>query len=182
MNLLVGRVANQIGNLLAPQLSLDQLSVSQAELSQAAATIGASSLQVEFGRYVRDNVFLKGVYQRGYCADPTLPVNSGGARVEVEMPRDVTLEGFFENRCTREGLRGLGGLSLDRAWIWGTLLLPGLGLLAGDAPPYLAPTTRSTRKGTMRDAIHADIRPDGRAHGFSGLRWERVAEQARRSA
>ncbi len=119
VNLLVGRVANQIGNLLAPQLSLDQLSVSQAELSQAAATIGASSLQVEFGRYVRDNVFLKGVYQRGYCADPTLPVNSGGARVEVEMPRDVTLEGFFENRCTREGLRGLGGLSLDRAWIWG---------------------------------------------------------------
>ena len=119
VKLLVGRVANQIGNLLAPQLSLDQLSVSQAELSQAAATIGASSLQVEFGRYVRDNVFLKGVYQRGYCADPTLPVNSGGARVEVEMPRDVTLEGFFENRCTREGLRGLGGLSLDRAWIWG---------------------------------------------------------------
>lgn len=119
VNLVVGRVFNQIGSLLAPQLNLDQLSVSQAEQSQAAATIGASSLQVEFGRYVRDNVFLKGVYQRGYCADPALPVNSGGARVEVEMPRDVTLEGFFENRCTREGLRGLGGLSLDRAWIWG---------------------------------------------------------------
>ena len=119
VNLVVGRVVNQIGSLLAPQLNLDQLSVSQAEQSQAAARIGASSLQVEFGRYVRDNVFLKGVYQRGYCDDPTLPVNSGGARVEVEMPRDVTLEGFFENRCTRDGLRGLGGLSLDRAWIWG---------------------------------------------------------------
>ncbi len=119
VNLVVGRVVNQIGSLLAPQLNLDQLSVSQAEQSQAAATIGASSLQVEFGRYVRDNVFLKGVYQRGHCDDPALPVNSGGARVEVEMPRDVTLEGFFENRCTRDGLRGLGGLSLDRAWIWG---------------------------------------------------------------
>lgn len=119
VSLVVGRVVNQIGNLLAPQLSLDQLSVSQGEQSLAAATIGASSLQVEFGRYVRDNVFLKGVYQRGYCADPALPVNSGGARVEVEMPRDVTLEGFFENRCTREGFRGLGGLSLDQAWIWG---------------------------------------------------------------
>ena len=119
VSLVVGRVVNQIGNLLAPQLSLDQFSVSQGEQSLAAATIGASSLQVEFGRYVRDNVFLKGVYQRGYCADPALPVNSGGARVEVEMPRDVTLEGFFENRCTREGFRGLGGLSLDQAWIWG---------------------------------------------------------------
>lgn len=119
VSLVVGRVVNQLGNLLAPQLSLDQLSVSQGERSLAAATIGASSLQVEFGRYVRDNVFLKGVYQRGYCADPALPVNSGGARVEVEMPRDVTLEGFFENRCTREGFRGLGGLSLDQAWIWG---------------------------------------------------------------
>lgn len=119
VSLVVGRVVNQIGNLLAPQLNLDQLSVSQGEQSLAAATIGASSLQVEFGRYVRDNVFLKGVYQRGYCADPALPVNSGGARVEVEMPRDVTLEGFFENRCTREGFRGLGGLSLDQAWIWG---------------------------------------------------------------
>lgn len=119
VNLVVGRLVNQIGSLLAPQLNLDQLSVSQAEQSQAAAMIGASSLQVEFGRYVRDNVFLKGVYQRGHCDDPALPVNSGGARVEVEMPRDVTLEGFFENRCTRDGLRGLGGLSLDRAWIWG---------------------------------------------------------------
>lgn len=119
VNLVVGRVANQIGALLAPQLRLDHLSVSQAEQSPAAATIGASSLQVEFGRYVRENVFLKGVYQRGYCADPALPVNSGGARAEVGLPQDVTLEGFFENRCTREGFRGLGGLSLDQAWVWG---------------------------------------------------------------
>lgn len=119
LNLLAGQVANQLGYLLASELKLDQLSVSQAERSQAAATLGASSLQLQLGRYLMDDVFLTGIYQRGYCADPALPVNSGGARVEVGMPRGMTLEGFFENRCTREGMRGLGGLSLERAWIWG---------------------------------------------------------------
>lgn len=119
MNLLVGQAANQIGYLLAQQLSLDHLSVSQAEQGMANAAFGASSLQVEAGRYVLDNVFLTGVYQRGYCADPTLPVNSRGVRVEVGLPKDVTLEGFVEDRCTREGFRGLGGLSLQLARIWG---------------------------------------------------------------
>ena len=85
----------------------------------ANAAFGASSLQVEAGRYLLDNVFLTGVYQRGYCADPTLPVNSRGVRVEVGLPKDVTLEGFVEDRCTREGFRGLGGLSLQLARIWG---------------------------------------------------------------
>ena len=119
MNLLVGQAANQIGYLLAQQLSLDHLSVSQAEQGVANAAFGASSLQVEAGRYLLDNVFLTGVYQRGYCADPTLPVNSRGVRVEVGLPKDVTLEGFVEDRCTREGFRGLGGLSLQLARIWG---------------------------------------------------------------
>lgn len=119
MNLLVGQAANQIGYLLAQQLSLDHLSVSQAEQGVANAAFGTSSLQVEAGRYVLDNVFLTGVYQRGYCADPTLPVNSRGVRVEVALPKDVTLEGFAEDRCTREGFRGLGGLSLQLARIWG---------------------------------------------------------------
>lgn len=119
MNILVGQAANQIGYLLAQQLNLDHLSVSQAEQGVANAAFGASSLQVEAGRYVLDNVFLTGVYQRGYCADPTLPVNSRGVRVEVALPKDVTLEGFAEDRCTREGFRGLGGLSLQLARIWG---------------------------------------------------------------
>lgn len=119
MNLLVGQAANQIGYLLAQQLSLDHLSVSQAEQGVANTAFGTSSLQVEAGRYVLDNVFLTGVYQRGYCADPTLPVNSRGVRVEVALPKDVTLEGFAEDRCTREGFRGLGGLSLQLARIWG---------------------------------------------------------------
>lgn len=118
VNLLMGRAASQIGYLLAQRLRLDHLSVSQAEQGQATA-FGATSLQVEAGRYVLDNVFLTGVYQRGYCADPTLPVNSRGVRVEVGLPRDVTLEGFLEDRCTREGFRGLGGLSLQLARIWG---------------------------------------------------------------
>ena len=118
-NLLLGQVFNELGYLLALELDLDHLSVSQAEQSQANAAFGASSLQVEVGWYVLDNVFLTGVYQRGFCADPTLPVSSGGVRVEVEMPRDVTLEGFLEGQCTRERYRGLGDLSLELARIWG---------------------------------------------------------------
>lgn len=117
-NFLFGQVASQLGYLLALRLDIDHLSVSQAEQTQANAAFG-SSFQIEVGRYVVDNVFLTGIYQRGICADPKLPVNSVGVRLEVAMPRDMTLEGFLEDRCTREGFRGLGGLSLERAQIWG---------------------------------------------------------------
>lgn len=118
-DLLLAQVINQFGYLLALEFDVDHLSVSQAEQSQANAAFGASSLQVEVGWYVGENVFLTGVYQRGFCADPTLPVGSGGVRVEVGMPRDVKLEGFVEGRCTRERYRGLGDLSLKLARIWG---------------------------------------------------------------
>lgn len=118
-DLLVGQFVNQLGYLLAQELDVDHLSVSQAEQSQANAAFGASSLQVELGWYVHESVFLTGVYQRRFCADPTLPVGSGAVRVEVEMPRDVTLEGFLEGRCTRQRYRGLGDLSLELARIWG---------------------------------------------------------------
>ena len=121
-NLLLGQVANEIGYLLAQELDLDHLSLSQAEQGQANAAFGASSLQVEVGKYVLDDVFITGVYQRGFCADPTLPVNSGGVRVEVAMPQDVRLEGFLEGRCTRERYRGLGDASLELESIWGFLL------------------------------------------------------------
>ena len=118
-DLLLAQVINQFGYLLALEFDVDHLSVSQAEQSQANAAFGASSLQVEVGWYVGDNVFLTGVYQRGFCADPTLPVGSGGVRVEVGMPQDVKLEGFLEGRCTRERYRGLGDLSLKLSRIWG---------------------------------------------------------------
>ncbi len=118
-NLLLGQVFNELGYLLALELDLDHLSVSQAEQGQANAAFGTSSLQLEVGWYVWDNVFLTGVYQRGFCADPTLPASSGGFRVEVGMPRDVMLEGFLEGQCTRQSYRGLGGHTLELAPIWG---------------------------------------------------------------
>ncbi len=116
-DLLVGRVVNQLGYLLTQELDVDHLSVSQSEESGGA--FGASSVQVELGWYVLENIFLTGVYQRGFCADPTLPVASGGVRVEVEMPAEVRLEGFLEGRCTRQRYRGFGDLSLELARIWG---------------------------------------------------------------
>lgn len=121
-NLLLSQVANEIGYILAQELELDHLSLSQAEQGQANAAFGTSSLQLEVGKYILENVFVTGVYQRGFCADPTLPVSSGGVRVEVAMPRDVTLEGFLEGRCTRERYRGLGDASLELESIWGFLL------------------------------------------------------------
>ncbi len=121
-NLLLSQVANEIGYILAQELELDHLSLSQAEQGQANAAFGTSSLQLEVGKYILENVFVTGVYQRGFCADPTLPVSSGGVRVEVAMPREVRLEGFLEGRCTRERYRGLGDASLELESIWGFLL------------------------------------------------------------
>ncbi|NNF29215.1 MAG: translocation/assembly module TamB [Gemmatimonadetes bacterium] len=119
LNLGVGYVANQIGYLLAPELPIDYLSVSQSERAQASTALASGAVQVEAGVYVSDEVFLAGLFQRGACADPTSVTNSWGLRVEMQVPRDVTLEGFLEDRCTREGFRGLGDLSFQLAKVWG---------------------------------------------------------------
>ena len=116
---LLSQVGNVIGNEFARELDLDYLSVSQADYGLATTALGASSLQVELGRYLRDDVFLIGVYRRAYCADPTVPVSSGGLRLEVALPRDVTMESFLEGRCTRQQYRGLDDISLQLARIWG---------------------------------------------------------------
>lgn len=117
-DLLAGQVGNVLGNEFAREL-VDYLSVSRADFGMAPTALGASSLEVEVGRYLRDNVFAIGVYRRGYCADPTIPVSSGGLRLEVALPRDVTMESFLEGRCTREQYRGLDDVSLQLARIWG---------------------------------------------------------------
>ena len=119
-NIVLGQLASQIGYLLTPELPVDYFSVSQSEQSQATAAIGRNAaVQVEAGLYVSDDVFLAGLFQRGACADPTSVTNSWGVRVEVQARQDVTLEGFLEDRCTREGFRGLGDLSFQLAKVWG---------------------------------------------------------------
>lgn len=116
----LSQIGNVIGNEFARQLfDFDYLFVSQPDYGLATTPLGASSLQVEVGRYLRDDVFLIGVYRRGYCADPTIPVSSGGMRVEVSLPRAVTMESFYEGRCTRDQYRGLDDISLQLARIWG---------------------------------------------------------------
>ena len=121
-DLFLGQVFNEIGYLVGTELGVDHISVSQSEQGQASAAFGASSLQLEVGKYLLDDLFLTGVFQRGFCTDPTLPRNSGGLRLEVGIPRDVRLEGFVEGRCTRERYRGLGDASLALENIWGFLL------------------------------------------------------------
>ncbi|MYD14492.1 MAG: hypothetical protein F4X00_12890 [Gemmatimonadetes bacterium] len=116
---LLSQFGNVIGNEFAREFDLDYFSVSQADYGLASTALGTSSLQVEVGRYLRDDVFAIGVYRRGYCADPTVPVSSGGLRVEVALPADVTMESFLEGRCTREQYRGLDDISLQLARIWG---------------------------------------------------------------
>lgn len=119
--LLFSQLANELEYVVTEKLAVDYLSVSQSDQGQAATALGTTSVQVEVGWYVRDDIFFTGVFQRGFCADPTVPVSSGGARVEVELPRDVNLEVFLEGRCTRDRYRGLGDASLELAHIWGFL-------------------------------------------------------------
>lgn len=116
---LLSQFGNVIGSEFARELDLDYLFVSQPDYGLATTALGASSLQVEVGRYLPGDIFLIGVYRRGYCADPTIPVSSGGMRIEVSLPRAVTMESFYEGRCTREQYRGLDDISLQLARIWG---------------------------------------------------------------
>ncbi len=121
LNIFLGTVANHLGYLLAPSLKLDYLSVSQGQQAGPAAVFGSGgSLQVEAGRYLSDQVFLSGLYQRGgSCADPAKQASSIGLRGEFQVSDEVVLESFWEDRCARDGFRGLGDLSFAQAKIWG---------------------------------------------------------------
>ncbi len=117
-DLFLGQVGSVLGQEFQEGLNLDYLSVSRPDYGLATTALGAASLEVEVARYLGD-VFLIGVYRRGYCADPTVPVSSGGMRAEVPLPNDVKLETFLEGRCTREQYRGIDDISLQLARIWG---------------------------------------------------------------
>ncbi len=122
-NIFLNQLANQLGFLLAPELGVDHLFVSQPEQNYASSVFGSSSLQVEAGRRLSDDVYLTGVYRRGYCSDRTLPVNSGGVRMQVYLPRETIFEGFLESSCTRAGYRGIRDISAELQGIWGVLFL-----------------------------------------------------------
>lgn len=110
-------------------IGLDYVSVSQeASFGDGTSSLGAvggavSSTQVELGQYLTENIFVSAIFRPltgvGQTNDNRNPWR--GVRAEWQMGDVWTLEGFFEDRFTRENV-SFGALGEDFAEIYGLFL------------------------------------------------------------
>ena len=85
--------------------------------------------------------------------------------MEVQVPRDVTLEGFWENRCTRGAFQGLGDLSFPACEYLGLHLVPRVGLLVG------SPGRETLHRTSLRDIF---VVPDSRVQQEYSMQQTKV--------
>ncbi len=105
---LTGAVANQIGAAFAQQLGIDYLSFTQSSEQTFGVLSGSlAGSQLEVGRYLTQDLFVVLIVR------PPDDDNSTrfGARVEVAVSNDVSVQGFWEDRFLRSRVGGFGNLS-----------------------------------------------------------------------
>jgi hypothetical protein len=105
---LTGAVANQIGAAFAQQLGIDYLSFTQSSEQTFGVLSGSlAGSQLEVGRYLTEDLFVVLIVR------PPDDDNSTrfGARVEVAVSNDVSVQGFWEDRFLRSRVGGFSNLS-----------------------------------------------------------------------
>jgi len=118
-----GTLANQLGSAIARELTLDYVSIQQAGGARSLDGSLVGDAQVEFGRYVGDDVFVIMVL-RPFDAGTQDQNNVAGLRVEVALTDDYNVEAFLEDRFLRSGGAGLRTSSslIEDDRIWGVFL------------------------------------------------------------
>ncbi len=122
LTFLSGALANQFGAALAQGIGLDYVSVQLSGTSGNFADQVAGRAQLEFGRYVGNDVFVVLVF-RPSGEEVENSNFLSGARVEWALTRDYGVEGFLEDRFLRSGTAGfaLHGLA-DSNRVWGVFV------------------------------------------------------------
>ncbi len=112
-----GTLATRIGSALSRQIGLDYLSISQAGDYMVGTGFLSGALQgtqVEVGQYIGQNVFVVLVFRTPSEQAGAATNVFGGARVEVAMTDDYSVQAFWEDRLLRSRLGGLGDLNQPR--------------------------------------------------------------------
>lgn len=124
VNYLSGTLAARLGAALSQQIGLDYLSISQAgDFGVLSGSLGSSfaGTQVEVGQYLGERLFVVLIFR------PLTGQNSGqsffgGARVELALTEDYTLQAFWEDRFLRSRVGGFGDLGLQASQVVGVFV------------------------------------------------------------
>jgi translocation and assembly module TamB len=99
-----GTVASRLGNVLAQQWGLDYFAIT--ELGSVGWDLGSvTQTQVEFGRYLNQDLFLVMAFQPTQVVGPN-PFGTFGVRLEYTPTDRYTLETFWEDRFLRNPALG----------------------------------------------------------------------------
>lgn len=125
----LGVVANQLGSVAAQEVGADYFAVSQgggAGPSSGTPRGSVASTQVEAGWYLRQNIFVSLLSRPLIGVDSRSPGQSqswfGGVRAEWQLGDVWTVEGFYEDRFSRERVVGFGELGYRLSKILGFFL------------------------------------------------------------
>lgn len=124
----LGVVANQLGSAVAQQVGLDYFAITtatQADLlggGSGAFRGSVAATQFELGQYLADDVFVALLLRPLSSFGEGGQSQFSGARVEWRFADLWTVEGFVEDRFSREGLSGFRELGFTTAKTMGLLL------------------------------------------------------------
>jgi autotransporter translocation and assembly factor TamB len=112
-----GSLATRIGTALSREIGLDYLSISPAgDVGVATGVLNSAfaGTQFELGQYIGQDVFVVLVFRTPSEQGGAATNVFGGARVEVAMTDDYSVQAFWEDRLLRSRLGGLGDLNQPR--------------------------------------------------------------------
>jgi autotransporter translocation and assembly factor TamB len=124
----LGVVANQLGSAVAQQVGLDYFAITtatQADLlggGSGAFRGSVAATQFELGQYLADDIFVALLLRPLSSFGEGGQSQFSGARVEWRFADLWTVEGFVEDRFSREGLSGFRELGFTTAKTMGLLL------------------------------------------------------------
>jgi hypothetical protein len=115
-----GTVASRLGTVLAQQWGLDYFAIT--ELGNVGFDLGSvTQTQVEFGRYLSQDLFLVMAFQPTQLVGPN-PFNTFGVRLEYTPTDRYTLEASWEDRFLRNRALGFQDAAFRSQKILGLLV------------------------------------------------------------
>jgi len=120
-SLLVGRLANQLGTVVQ-DAGLDYFSLTQDAGSVGDQGGGLSSMagtQLEAGKYLARDLFLAVLIRPLSGLGTTSQERFGGFRAEWRITDHWQVEGFVEERFSRQRVTGFGGLAFETPKVFG---------------------------------------------------------------
>ena len=108
---------------MAQQIGVDYLSITQAgDFGLASGSASFAGTLVEVGQYLTDDVFFVLIFRPVAAPGEADTDFLSGARVEVALNYDVSLQGFWEDRFLRTRPGSFGDLGFQASQVIGVFV------------------------------------------------------------